>query len=232
MQMRLALNCYVKERESSTRDEDRVLTIGNVTEIVLPRHLSQSGLLGWGASTTSSTVISTIACSSVLRGEMSLPEDFASFQEIANAYKEIMEKGNKLYDVISARAQQILLPVEEVIGYSELQVCMPNGMIAVADVNNLATHLFALYDAYGMFACVLICPPDKSVAICIRDGVICLMDSHYHHMNGAAISFCKVSDLLEMCTYLETFFQKYFNSSVSGSNLVPLQVFDTQMDEE
>ena len=51
---------YVKERESSTGNEDRatVLIIGNVTEIVLPHHLSQSGLLGWGASATSCTDLS------------------------------------------------------------------------------------------------------------------------------------------------------------------------------
>ena len=225
---------FVKGRESPMCDEDNatVLVVGNVTEIVFPRHLSQSGLLGWGASTTSCTVISTIACSSVLRGEMSFPEDFASFQEVAKAYKDIMAKGNKLYDVISARAQQILLPVEEVIAYSELQVYMPSGMIPVADVSNLASHLFALRDLHGTFACVLICPPDKSVAICLKDGVICLMDSHYHHMNGAAISFCKISYLPEMCGYLEEFLQKYFNSSVKGSNLVPLQVFYTQENVE
>ena len=212
-------------KEKGFKEEEvKVRMVGNIVEYVLPSQLSQSGLLGRGEHISSCTVISTIACSSVLRGEILLQDALTVVPEIVEIYKGIMTKGNKLYEIISGRAQQLLLPVEEVIQYSELQVYMPDGIIPIVDVSNLATHLLALRDSTPILACVLICPPDKSVALCIQNNTICLLDSHYHYTNGAVISLCDSNNFLEFCEYLESFFKTYFNTSIQGSNLIPLQL--------
>lgn len=156
---------------------------------------------------------------------MHLPSNLEEIDTVIRDYAEMMEKGNALYKIISDSVDEINLTVEEVIEYSELQLYMPNAILAIRDAEHLEAQMYDLLNANATFCSVLIFPPDKAIALVADGGFVYVLDSHFHHMNGASISFCSRFKINEMCLYLEEFCNKYFNSSLRGSNLIPVSLF-------
>ena len=123
-------------------------------------------------------------------------------------YKVIIKEGNVIYGSILPIHNQPNLSVEEVIQHSnkDLQLYMPKSFQGITDANALANELFSLAKKYPKYAGVLNIPPDKSVALCMSQGMLCFLDSHRHHNCGAVIAFADQSKVFEMCHYLEQFF--------------------------
>ncbi len=164
-------------------------------------------------------------CSAVLRGAVALPKDVDDAKSLIDSFVEIMKNGNALYEIVSASAINIDLTVEEVIEHSELQLIMPHGITAIHEAQNLGTHLYQLSETQKSFACILIIYPNLSVAITARNGIVSVFDSHCHFMKGATIAICEDTMLPELCIYLEKFCNKYYNSTLCASNLIPVSLF-------
>ena len=101
---------------------------------------------------------------------------------------------------------------------------MPHSIIPIGDAQTLGTHLYLPLGTQKSFACVLKIYLNVSIAINANKNVVSVFDSHWHLMKGATIVICKETMLPELCIYLETFSNKYCNSTLCASNLISVSL--------
>lgn len=214
-----------QRKDTATADDCIYLKYGNVIELLLPAHASQSGLVGYGIGTNSCTAISVLACVATIQESLLSSNVIANPDELVSRYCGVIADGNMLYENIDPSADTPNLMVKDVIEQSDVEVYLPQPMIAILDADQLASRLITLSKLSQIVTCVLIVSPDKAMALCIVRGSIWAFDSHRHLERGALIAFAGVRYIHEFCHYLALVCERYFGSGVNGSNLIHLEQF-------
>ena len=193
---------------------------GQVKEILLPSHLSQSELSSSGGS-NACTVISILTGLKFLKHELHFPQPNAASSCI-NAYRDLIKDGNLLYEIIDPPVFSPNLYVTDVLDCIDLPLEIPTDYIAVWDKHQLLQHF---ENFCGHHKCtVLIIPPDKSVTVCFCQDLVLLLDSHKHYIEGGIISSCTTERVADFINYLESMAQKSWGVTLGGSNFTELNL--------
>ena len=78
----------------------------------------------------------------------------------------------------------------------------PAGFVGVMDLPQLKQEVQNMFHNKEKMCAMMITPPDKSFAICYRNGKIILFDSHHHFQRGAVRAFSKADKIDDMCDYI------------------------------
>eukprot|EP00112_Aurelia_sp_Birch-Aquarium-sp1_P017559 Seg4082.2 transcript_id=Seg4082.2/GoldUCD/mRNA.D3Y31 product="hypothetical protein" protein_id=Seg4082.2/GoldUCD/D3Y31 len=199
-----------------------VKKVGIVHQVLLPWKYSQCGLLGKGIGVNSCSAISTITCQKVQLGKFLNDGCFDDAEKLARDYTSIMKQGNSLYKVLPRIDGHANMYVEDVIQHADLPLYMPQPWDALHNIKLRYEKVSNALQKQKEATMVLIINPDKAMALCIKNGVISLFDSHFHQNKGAAIAYAMLEFLYEFCVYIETFLATYFNTSITGANFLEI----------
>ena len=118
--------------------------------------------------------------------------------------------------------------VEEFLPQSDLPVYLPRGMEVIINADHLATLLSDIKQQRERASCVLIVPPNISIAISMLHEKIIAYDSHRHSAFGVMIAYSEERNMQEFCRYLEVMIKKHFNSTLLQSNLIYVELLEQE----
>ena len=204
----------VSTNNSSSKHFHSSTQIGTVNEVILDKSISQSSLAGYNGS-NACTIISVLTTMHFQLQDI----DTSSKEQTAEQYANIIKTGNALYHIIPKTKHQVNLYVEEVLEHSFFSGYMSSAgcsfLMATKDLAEcVKERKNSLY--------ILICPPDKSMAICTNDDTIFLFDSHQHQNGGALLTTCPLADVEAFAQYVDDMVTRDWRSTLIGANFIEI----------
>ena len=168
------------------------------------------------------TPISLLVCCAVYKE--TIPDlSVTNLNDIQNFFVDKLTQGNAIYNIIDQPLHQPNLQVDEVLEKISMPAKVgPAGFVGVTDLPQLKQEVQNMFHSKEKMCAVMITPPDKSFAICKRNGKIILFDSHHHFQRGAVIAFSEADKTDDMCDYIYKMIVNDWNQRIQFSNLTPI----------
>ncbi len=99
------------------------------------------------------------------------------------------------YRLMNKPGGQVNFMVEEFIQQSDLPLYTPNDVIYVINADHLSAALHMIKGSKPIANCVLIVPPDKSIALTMVGTRIAAFDSHPHTAYGALTALADTQNI-------------------------------------
>ncbi|CAB3996466.1 hypothetical protein AC249_AIPGENE6730 [Paramuricea clavata] len=195
------------------------------TEWLLPQSISQSNLSYNTSGSNACTIISVLGALNLSRKSY-FPTSVQEINEAAAYFKQIMIKGNRLYQTLNIESSTPNLHVVDVsltkLPALTMTIKEDTGFFTEDD---MVQKLESIRQENPVMVGVLIIAPDKSMVIYMDQKKIGLMDSHSHGQHGGLIVTCFSSNVKDFVTYVSKMAKQYWNTSLAGANFTILEPY-------
>ena len=159
-----------------------------------------------------------------LEESLPIPKQLQDLSHTIPVYSQLIFKGNHIYSSFNLPPQEPNLDVKQVLDKKDenlqnLAMITDNGFFSPQD---LGDYIEQYHRHNPKFAAVLIVPPDKSMALCFNQAVMCLFESHSHGLQGAIISTSCSGNIGNFVQYLNRMVMRDWQTHLHGANLAVL----------